>query len=192
MPTIEHLFFQYDHQHIVFEDFSFSFPSGSVTAIIGPSGCGKTTLLQLLAGLLKPTKGRIFIGSDKLSYIFQEPRLFPWMTALENVSTVANTKDHSKELLFSLDLKETAFDQYPSELSGGMKQRIAIARALAWKPDIILMDEPFHGLDAETKHKTANVLFSYLKGKTGILVTHDEADLNYCDHILDLSLIGKK
>lgn len=192
MPTIEHLFFQYDHQHIVFEDFSFSFPSGTVTAIIGPSGCGKTTLMQLLAGLLKPIQGRVFIGSEKLSYIFQEPRLFPWMTALENVSTVAITKDHSKELLLSLDLQETAFDQYPSELSGGMKQRIAIARALAWKPDIILMDEPFHGLDSETKNKTANVLFSYLEGKTGILVTHDESDLNYCDHILDLGLIGKK
>lgn len=192
MLTVEHLFFQYDPKHIVFEDFSFSFEKGKITAIIGPSGCGKTTLIHLLASLLKPTGGKIHNSFEKLSYIFQEPRLFPWMTALENVTTVSDTKEDAKKLLEALELEKKSFDQYPSELSGGMKQRISIARAIAWKPDIILMDEPFHGLDAKTKAKTADVLFTYLKNKTGILVTHDSADLLYCDRTLDLGSIGKK
>lgn len=191
MLTIDRLSFQYDAKHPVLQNFSHSFEMGKITAITGPSGCGKTTLLRLIAGLLKPDRGTVRLDDSRLSYIFQEPRLFPWMTALENVTAVSCDEAVARDLLTALELPPDSFCQYPDELSGGMKQRISIARAIAYQPDIMLMDEPFQGLDPNTKKKTADVLFGALQGKTGILITHDANDLAYCDCHLSLDTLGK-
>ena len=121
----------------------------------------------------------------RISYVFQEPRLFEWLTALENVSIVSN-KEKAKKLLSLMGL-EDAFDKYPTELSGGMKQRVSIARALAYEPDLILLDEPFKGLDEELRREVADTLFKKVKGKTTILVSHDKEDMKYADTILTLT-----
>ena len=120
-----------------------------------------------------------------ISYVFQEPRLFEWLTALENVSIVSN-KVKAEELLTLMGL-EDSFDKYPSELSGGMKQRVSIARALAYKPDLVLLDEPFKGLDEERRHEVADILFKALKGTTAIIVSHDKEDMKYADTVLTLT-----
>ncbi len=185
MLKIEHLTVAYDKKPILC-DLSFSFSEQTTTGIIGTSGVGKTTLLNVLAGLIRPDEGTVQIGQERLAFIFQEPRLFPWMTALENVSCICGDMDRAKYYLSAL-LPEEAFLQYPYELSGGMKQRVSIARALAYEPQILLMDEPFQGLDPETKEMTANFVFDCMKGKTVLMVTHDEADLVRCHTVLRLS-----
>ncbi len=185
MLNIEHLTVIYDKKPIL-RDLSFSFSEHTTTGIIGTSGVGKTTLLNVLAGLIKPSEGAVQLGEERLSFIFQEPRLFPWMTALENVRCVCGEPDRAKHYLSSL-LPEEAFLQYPHELSGGMKQRVSIARALAYDPQILLMDEPFQGLDPETKEATADFVFHCMQGKTVLMVTHDESDLVRCQTVLRLN-----
>lgn len=167
--------------HTVLEDLSFSLPDGKVIGLVGQSGIGKTTLLQALAGLVKPTGGALSHSYEKPAYIFQEPRLFPWMTALENVETVCKDTKGASEWLSRLLPDPTVSHQYPDELSGGMKQRVSIARALAYDGDIYFLDEPFKGLDAQTKRYTAECFFQAVRGKTVLMVTHDEEDLAYCD-----------
>lgn len=129
------------------------YPS-DVVGLLGPSGMGKTTILKLVAGLEKPTSGAVRIASQQIAYVFQEPRLFPWKTALENVvlplkANGMSTKEGSAigmQYLESMGLAEFR-DYYPAQLSGGMKQRVSLARAFATKPDILLLDEPFSALD---------------------------------------------
>ena len=172
-------------KNTVIDRLSFAFDAGKVTAILGDSGVGKTTLLNVAAGLQKVSEGKITHDYKKLSYIFQEPRLLPWLTALENVSTVSNEKA-AKEMLALMGL-EDALSKYPSELSGGMKQRVSIARALAYDPDVILMDEPFASLDPERRSSVCDILFEKIKGRSAILVTHDIADTKYADLALRLT-----
>ena len=169
----------------VIDRLSYEFEDGKVTAILGESGVGKTTLLNIIAGLQKPTDGKIITEYGRLSYIFQEARLFPWLSALENVATVSDEKT-AKEMLSLMGLSDS-FDKYPTELSGGMKQRVSIARALAYNPDIILMDEPFASLDKERRSAVSDILFDMIRGKTAIIVTHDIADTKYADILLTLS-----
>ena len=182
---------KFDNVSVVFEKntvidrLSYEFEEGKVTAILGESGIGKTTLLNLAAGLIKQSSGILTTKYDRLSYIFQEPRLFPWLSALENVATVSDEKT-AKEMLSLMGLSE-AFDKYPAELSGGMKQRVSIARALAYNPDLILMDEPFASLDKERRDSVADIVFEMIKGKTAIIVTHDVSDTRYADTILTLT-----
>jgi len=187
MLKITDLTFGYGKENI-FTDFSAVFEDKKITAVIGPSGSGKTTLLNIIAGLLKPTDGSVENNFETISYIFQDPRLFPWLNALENVNIVCHDKDLSQSNL-SMLFDEDISQKYPSELSGGMKQRVSIARALSFKPDLIIMDEPFRGLDEKTKERTAEVLFGYIKsnGKAGILVTHDPDDLAFCDSVIDIT-----
>ncbi len=161
---------------------------GEFVVIVGPSGCGKTTLMQLVAGLERPTKGRIFLagepvdgwGSDR-TLVFQEYTLFPWLTARENVEfglKMANVplqerRRIARELLAKMGLSELE-DRYPHELSGGMQQRVAIARALAVDPKILLMDEPFASVDALTRSRLQEELLRIWEeyGKTVLFVTH--------------------
>lgn len=182
---------KFDNVSVVFEKntvidrLSYEFEEGKVTAILGESGIGKTTLLNLAAGLIKQSSGNLTTKYKRLSYIFQEPRLFPWLSALENVATVSDEKT-AKEMLSLMGLSDS-FDKYPAELSGGMKQRVSIARALAFTPDVILMDEPFASLDKERRDSVADIVFEKIKGKTAIIVTHDVSDTRYADTTLTLT-----
>ena len=185
MLKLDHVSFQYADTSIL-KNISHTFTDGAVTAVTGASGSGKTTLLHLLAGLQRPTMGSIQNTYAKTAVAFQEPRLFPWMTALENITVVCKDKEIARSYLNVLFSESDVERKYPDELSGGMKQRISLARALAFEPDLLLLDEPFRGLDTETKRKTATFLFEKMREKTCILITHDEEDLPYCDEHLHL------
>ena len=185
MIKLENLTVRYQKQTVL-KNLSAELPEGAVIAITGASGIGKSTLLHVLAGLLRPNDGKIFLSAKRIAYIFQEPRLFPWMTALENVSTVCNDEAKARMLLERLLPDTEAAQKYPSELSGGMKQRVSIARALAYEPDLLLLDEPFKGLDSETREACAKFLFEQTRGCTVLMVTHDADDLRYCDVVLSM------
>jgi len=158
---------------------------GDFISLLGPSGCGKSTALRLIAGLMRPTAGRIAwegeVGADALGVVFQEPTLLPWATVAKNVAlpfklhgqSYGAVKDRVEEVLALVGLERFA-GAYPRELSGGMKMRVSIARALVTKPRLILMDEPFAALDEITRQKLNNDLLE-LKARTGstvIFVTH--------------------
>lgn len=144
--------------------------TGTITVLRGASGCGKTTLLKILAGLEKQDSGTVEL-SGKISMVFQENRLLPWLTALENVAAVSNKRTASKYLdLVGLGDNE---DKFPEELSGGMCRRLAIARALSYGGDILILDEPFTGLDSELKTKISDLFKVF---PTVILSTHDDYD----------------
>ena len=158
--------------------------SGSRAALMGPSGCGKTTLLHIAAGLLTPDAGSVTVQST-VSCVFQEPALFPWLTAAENVNVVLGdspaTMAQAEQWLEAVGLTDCR-EQYPRQLSGGQKQRVSIARALAYGGDVLLLDEPFRGLDEETRQKIAQLIHREAHGKTLLLATHDprEAELLHC------------
>ena len=155
---------------------------GDFVSLLGPSGCGKSTALRLVAGLMRPTEGRIdWEGESEIGVVFQEPTLMPWATVERNVwlpfrlrgQTLASCRDKVREALALVGL--TGFEErYPRELSGGMKMRVSIARALVTNPALILMDEPFAALDEITRQKLNDDLLR-LKADTGatvIFVTH--------------------
>ena len=154
-----------------------------IIAIVGPSGCGKSTLLGILAGLEEKSSGDIiFKGNKKIGYMLQTDSLFPWRTILDNCLlgleiTHTKTKENIKNVEYLLDkygLKEFK-DKYPGNLSGGMKQRVALIRTLAMDPDILLLDEPYSALDYQTRLAMSDDLYKIIKeeGKTVILITHD-------------------
>ncbi len=167
----------------VLADFSLEIPQDGITVLLGPSGCGKTTLMRLLAGLLPPQEGMIRLPPGfRWSYLFQEPRLLPWMSIRANLDWVLREPfpDRGERIRRREDFLELveltgAGDSRPGALSGGMRQRAAMARAFAWGGDGLLMDEPFQALDLRLKH---TLIESFLRlwqaePKTGVLVTHD-------------------
>ncbi len=158
----------------VIKNLSVTFPESGFFAICGPSGCGKSTLLRIIAGIEKVNRGEI-ICNHSVSMSFQEPRLLPDRTALQNVNFVLGDKKatlgKSQELLYELGISDTSL--YPDELSGGMKARVSIARALAKRSDIYLFDEPFANLDKETAEMTAEVIKRHTKSALVIAVIHD-------------------
>ena len=168
------------------KDVSCSFAAGEFSSIIGPSGCGKSTLLSLVAGLLEPTCGRISLSGEaaagidpNLGFMFQKDTLVPWRTAIDNVMMPleiagAPDKANAASLLSMVGLAGYE-DHYPRELSGGMRKRVQLARLLAQKPEIFLMDEPFGALDAQTKlviHEEFMRLWEAAR-QTVLFVTHD-------------------
>jgi len=180
----------------VLQGLSLAFPEGEITCIMGPSGCGKTTILNIIGGLVRPDSGTLegFEGL-RFSYIFQEPRLLPWKSVRENIEFVlphemppAERTARCDEFLRLVELEKFA-DYLPSQLSGGMSQRVAIARAFVYPSDVILMDEPFKGLDAELRR---NIIVRFLDiwradRRTVICVTHDlEEAKMLCKHIVTL------
>ena len=194
MLKIENLSFAYDRGHPIFKDFSLEVKEGELLAVMGPSGCGKSTLLSLIAGFLKPDAGEILCDARKISCAFQEPRLFPWLTVEENLKAVlpkgAPTSQISDMLAF-VDLCGTE-KLYPEELSGGMKSRISLARALLYGGDLILLDEPFSALDHELSTSLAQKLREHLKkiGASAILITHRREDaLLFADRITEKFLV---
>jgi NitT/TauT family transport system ATP-binding protein len=178
---------------VALHDVTLDVRSGEFLVLVGPSGCGKSTLLDLLAGLTQPTSGRVLIDGRLVTgpardrgVVFQQYALFPWLTALDNVAfglEVAGLGKSARRAkaahyLDLVGLSDFA-NRYPHELSGGMKQRVAIARSLAYEPQVLLMDEPFAALDAQTRETLQEELVEIWQrtGKTIVFITHgiDEA-----------------
>jgi ABC-type nitrate/sulfonate/bicarbonate transport system ATPase subunit len=197
MITINSLTFGYPHTAPIFQDFNWTVQRGETWAILGSSGCGKTTLLYLLAGLRFPIKGIIEIDGERLTrprprsgLILQDYGLLPWATVRENAELGLQVRDfygedgkhtpidfqpenNAKYWLDKLGLNEVA-NKYPAQISGGQRQRTAIARTLALSPDLLLMDEPFSSLDAITREDLQNLTLSLCKEQnlTLVIVTH--------------------
>jgi len=178
---------------------SFSVEKGEICSVIGPSGCGKSTLLFIFSGLLKPTSGEVFVNGEPLnsprkdvSLILQDYGLFPWKNVRDNIAVGMKIQgfsdDEIKNAVSSL-IRRIGLDgfekAYPKELSGGMRQRVAFARALALKPSIMLMDEPFSSLDALSREKMQDFLIQIWRETSAsiVLVTHN---------IEEAVLLGKK
>ena len=175
---------KYGEQQVL-KNFSYHFSNGKKVAIMGPSGGGKTTLLSIASGLLKDDDKRYEMPPTAPAIIFQENRLIPGLTVSENI-LFANRGANIKQILKSLSLLEDA-EKYPHELSGGMQRRVAIGRAIAFDGGIGIFDEPFTGLDEDTKALCAQALFAAYKDRTVLFVTHDDEDAKrYADEILKL------
>ena len=163
----------------VLREVNLTVPDSGHIALMGPSGCGKTTLLRVLAGLQTPDAGAVRVEPGRMACVFQEPRLLPWRTAVENVNAVlsdrAQTMPQALAWLERLELGD-ACDQYPAALSGGMQQRVAIARALAYDAPVLLLDEPFRALDAALRARVTALIADAAKDKTLVLATHDASD----------------
>ena len=185
------------------ENLSFNCNDGEFLSIIGPSGCGKTTVLSLIAGLLRASSGKILIdgksvGSNiALGYMLQKDQLFPWRTIEKNIYLPLeikgiNTKENKEYALYLLE-KYKLIDfrkSYPDQLSGGMRQRVALIRTLVFKPRILLLDEPFSALDAQTRLSVCDDVYKIIKAeeKTAILVTHDISEaISMSDKIIVLT-----
>ena len=198
---------QFDHVSLAFAtpkgkldvvaDVSYDIFDGDFIAVIGPSGCGKTTMMSMLAGFQKPTTGQVLFGGRPVNgpgpergVIFQEYGVFPWLTVKQNIAFGLRLKanhaeakereaicEHYLELMGLADFANS----YPKHLSGGMRQRLAIARAYAVKPQFLLMDEPFGALDAQTRANMQNLLLKVLatEGKTVMLITHSVEEAIY-------------
>ena len=172
----EHVYKSFQNQ-VLLSDFSHSFTWEGCMALMGPSGIGKTTILRLISGLSKPDSGRILGVPERFSYMFQENRLLPFKNALENVSLASNTK-RAKFYLQKLEL-ENAMYSMPNELSGGMQRRVALARTLAFESDLILLDEPFKGMDMVLREQVMELLKEEQEKRPILLVTHDIQEVDY-------------
>lgn len=173
MISIRNLTVSFGENRVI-DNFSMEIGKG-ITALLGPSGCGKTTLLGAAAGLIR-YDGEIS-KSGKCSMVFNEPRLLPWYSSLRNVKAVTRgmIDDEALRLLRVCEADSFA-DKLPEQLSAGMAQRVSIARALAYKADILLMDEPFKAVDAELKSRLIKSVIGEFKGSTVVFVTHDAAE----------------
>ena len=198
---------QFDHVSLTFDtpkgklrvvdDVTYDINDGEFIAVIGPSGCGKTTMMNMLAGFHKPTKGKVLFDGTPVNgpgpergVIFQEYGVFPWLTVKENITfglqlkanhvPASKRKQICEHYLSLMGLTDFA-NSYPKHLSGGMRQRLAIARAYAVKPQFLLMDEPFGALDAQTRANMQNLLLNVLsaEGKTVMLITHSVEEAIY-------------
>lgn len=171
------------------KDINFEVAEGEFLTIVGPSGCGKSTLLNVIAGLLNPSSGDIYIDNEKLTsvstkmgYMFQRDQLFEWLTVWDNIvlglkiqhKPINDYREKITGLLNDYGLWDFRF-HYPDELSGGMRQKVALIRTLALNPEVLLLDEPFSALDYQTRLNISDEIFRIIKkeGKTAIMVTHD-------------------
>lgn len=170
--------------------------SGEIIAIVGPSGSGKSTILNLISGLLKPNEGEINVDGN-LGYMFQKDQLFEWRTVWKNIligleirrQITEERKKEIEEMLKKYDLADFV-NNYPHELSGGMRQRIALIRTLALKPNILLLDEPFSALDYQTRIKVSDDVYNIIRNEklSAILVTHDISEaIAMADRVIVLS-----
>ncbi len=182
---------------VAVEHMHFTVAEGEFVAIIGPSGCGKTTLLSLAAGLLTPTDGEVKTNGCSFGYMLQKDELFPWRTIEKNIFLPLeikgkNTPDHRARALALAEkygLKQF-LKNYPSSLSGGMRQRAALIRTLAVDPDVLLLDEPFSALDYQTRLSVCDDVYRIIRSekKTALLITHDISEaISVADRILVLS-----
>ncbi len=191
-----------NNETLALDNINLTIYEGEFVAIVGPSGCGKTTILSLISGVLSPTKGRVIINKNSDSknitgYMFQKDHLFGWRTIMKNItlgpeiqkSNNESIKSYAEQLLRKYGLFEYK-DRYPTELSGGMRQRVALIRTLVLKPEILLLDEPFSALDFQTRIGVCDDVSKILtqEKKTAILVTHDLSEaISMADRVIVLS-----
>ncbi len=192
------------NETLAIDNLSFNVEQGQFVAIIGPSGCGKTTILSLISGLIPKSNGSIKLNdievtkaNDNIGYMLQKDELFPWLTIKKNIylpleikkKLTEDNKKYVNELLEKYGLKE--FENfYPNQLSGGMRQRSALIRTLAFSPELLLLDEPFSALDYQTRLLVCDDVYKIIKSekKTAILVTHDISEaISLADKIIVLT-----
>ncbi|TQK63294.1 NitT/TauT family transport system ATP-binding protein [Brevibacillus sp. AG162] len=186
---VTHLYLSTTRAFMAVQDINLRVEEGEFICLVGPSGCGKTTLLSLIAGLEKPTAGKVWIDgrevngtSRQVGYMLQQDYLFNWRSIEDNVFLgldiqgirTKETEEYALHLLDEMELSDVRKSS-PMQLSGGMRQRVALVRTLACQPDVLLLDEPFSALDYQTKLKLEDLIFSTLRRhkKTAVLVTHD-------------------
>lgn len=204
LKNINYSYHTLDGETKALSDISFALTSGEFTAVVGPSGCGKSTLLSLIAGLMKPESGEIFLNGEpltencsKIGYMLQHDHLFEWRTVYRNVflgleirgALTAESKRKAESLLEQYGLLPFAHAR-PSELSGGMRQRAALIRTLILEPELLLLDEPFSALDYQTRLTVSDDIGQIIRrsGKTALLVTHDLSEaVSISDRVIILS-----
>ena len=197
-------YFSLEGETEALKDISFSVEAGEFVAIIGQSGCGKSTLLSLISGIITPTAGMVLVDgkpvngpSRKVGYMLQQDYLFEWRTILENTvlgaeiqgADMGKARARARELLTRYGLGQFVH-HLPRQLSGGMRQRVALARTLCTEPDVVLLDEPFSALDSQTRLALADEITEILRRerKTAILVTHDIAEaISMSERVIVLS-----
>ena len=166
-------------QKQILTDFSLHLAPGERIAVMGPSGCGKTTLLRIALTLQAPDRGEVRCSSEKTAAVFQEPRLLPWRTAGENVNLVLSDREETMPQALAwlkrLELQD-ACALFPAELSGGMQQRVSIARALASEPELLFMDEPFKAMDSALRDRVIDLTEKTLNNTALLLATHSEEE----------------
>jgi NitT/TauT family transport system ATP-binding protein len=189
LENVSHHYFSKNDYTKALHDISFSVKEGEFIALLGPSGCGKSTILSIVSGIMKHTTGKVLLNKEPIEkskrdigYMLQQDYLFPWKTILDNVllgptiqgNVNEDVKDKAIQLLNEVGLNNVE-NQYPTSLSGGMRQRVALVRTLITDPTILLLDEPFSALDYQTKLKLEDLVFKLLQAykKTALLVTHD-------------------
>lgn len=186
------------------ENINMNVREGEFVSIVGPSGCGKSTLLSIISGLLPPTTGSVLIEeeivkgtSKKIGYMLQKDHLFDWRTITQNVllgleiqkAVMSETKEYAEQLLATYGLAEFR-NKYPGQLSGGMRQRVALIRTLVTNPQILLLDEAFSALDYQTRLAVNDDIYAIIKkeNKTAIMVTHDIAEsISMADRVIVLT-----
>ncbi len=196
MLILDRIHYQYD-RNLILDGVSLSLAPGQILCITGPSGCGKTTLMKIAAGSISPNAGVVNNTFTGTACVFQEPRLLPWQTTQENIAFGLKAQGipklkrdrYSQELAQQLGL-ELAVDHYPHQLSGGMQQRVALGRALAINPDLLLLDEPFKGLDVGRRQEFQEMLLKLLSNRklAACIISHDLAEaVRLGDRILVMS-----
>ncbi len=186
----------------VFEDMNLSLADGEIVALLGPSGCGKTTVLQIAAGLIDPLRGRVRRAYRRHAVVFQEPRLLPWLTARENIAyglRVGGMRGAARRQAAERRAREVGLaiedlDKFPAELSGGMRQRAAVARALAVDPEIVFFDEPFTAVDVGLRRALQDLVIGAASREhfSALFVTHDLSEAVRIAHrLLMLSARGR-
>lgn len=192
IKNISKIYHTLDGETKALDSISFDIERGEIVAIVGPSGCGKSTILSIIAGLEKPSSGDVLIHGEKITdtnktmgYMFQSDHLFPWRTIMENVligleiqkKINQESLQRVSRLLETYGLRDFK-NHYPNQLSGGMRQRVALIRTLAIEPELLLLDEPFSALDYQSRLAVSDDISDILKKekKTAIMVTHDIAE----------------
>jgi NitT/TauT family transport system ATP-binding protein len=180
--VLQNLGLSYGHAKPVFKNLNITFKKHSFTALMGPSGCGKSSLLKVIAGLQKQTEGHLTLPEDSSAIVFQDARLLPWLNVEQNIMLPLKLGAQKSPIDFKVDLNKLiqklnlagAETLYPHQLSGGMKQRVALARSLILKPTLLLLDEPFSSLDEILKIELEDLMLQLWRetAMTVILVTH--------------------
>ena len=196
LKNVSKSFYTNEGEILVLKDINMALEEGKILGILGPSGSGKSTILNILTDLLHPTDGEVTI-KGKIGYMFQRDHLLEWRTIMDNIKIgIEIQKNESQETLERINELLQIYgiwdfrNRYPKELSGGMRQRVALIRTLATNPDILLLDEPFSALDYQTRLMVSDDIYQIIRKekKEAILVTHDIAEgISMCDQIAILS-----